>query len=64
MLSADLRKWDVAYGIIRETARRALGKGSARLKDGEVTACNENNIFNVVASAPRRLNVLGIGRSS
>ncbi|CAM9523505.1 unnamed protein product [Scytosiphon promiscuus] len=36
VLSENLRRWDVAYGLIRSTARRALGKASTRLKDGEL----------------------------
>lgn len=40
VLSKDLRKWDVAYDLIRDVARKALGKASTRLKDGEVTRVN------------------------
>lgn len=37
VLSKDVRKWDVAYDLISDVARTALGKASTRLKDGEVT---------------------------
>eukprot|EP00752_Nemacystus_decipiens_P012745 g11286.t1 len=36
VLSKDLRRWDVAYDLIRDVARNALGKASTRLKDGEL----------------------------
>lgn len=36
VLSPDLSHWGLAYGLIRDTAHRALSKGRAKLSDGEV----------------------------